>query len=81
MALREGGEAGEEITGRVEVTAVRDDKPICTIATTVSTAQGEVCLIGTATTYTVPLRAVTNRPTAKLKGGATIYGGRLNDRW
>jgi acyl dehydratase len=48
---------GEEITGRIEVTAVRDDKPICTIATTVRNAQGELCLVGTATTYTVPLRA------------------------
>ena len=47
---------GEEITGRVEVTAVRDDKPICTLATTVRNARGEVCLSGTAVTYTVPLR-------------------------
>lgn len=46
---------GEEIVGRVEVTSVRDDKPICTIATTVRNARGEVCLSGTATTYTVPL--------------------------
>lgn len=47
---------GEEIIGRVEVTSVRDDKPICTLATTVSNAQGETCLVGTAVTYTVPLR-------------------------
>jgi acyl dehydratase len=47
---------GEEITGRVEVTAVRGDKPICTLATTVCNARGEVCLSGTAVTYTVPLR-------------------------
>jgi acyl dehydratase len=46
---------GEEIVGRVEVTSVRDDKPICTIMTTVCNAKGEVCLLGTATTYTVPL--------------------------
>lgn len=46
----------EEITGRVEVTSVRDDKPICTLATSVRNAGGEVCLIGTATTYTVPLK-------------------------
>jgi len=46
---------GEEIVGRVEVTAVRGDKPICTIATTVRNAQGDLCLTGTATTYTVPL--------------------------
>ncbi len=46
----------EEITGRVEVTSVRDDKPICTLKTEVRNAAGEVCLTGTATTYTVPLR-------------------------
>ena len=48
---------GEEIVGRVEITSVRDDKPICTIATTVRNAAGDVCLTGTATTYTVPLGA------------------------
>ena len=47
---------GEEITARVEVTSVRDDKPICTLATTVRNSKGEACLTGTATTYTVPLR-------------------------
>jgi acyl dehydratase len=46
---------GERITGRVEVTTVRDDKPICTLATSVRNEQGEDCLIGTAATYTVPL--------------------------
>ena len=47
---------GEQITGRVEITGVRDDKPICTLATSVRNAQGETCLVGTAVTYTVPLR-------------------------
>src|SRR5688572_32966674 len=46
---------GDEITGRVEVTSVREDKPICTIETTVLNQKGEVCLTGKATTYTVPL--------------------------
>jgi acyl dehydratase len=46
----------EEITGRVEVTKVREDKPIVTLTTTIRNAEGEVCLSGTATTYTVPLR-------------------------
>jgi acyl dehydratase len=45
---------GEQITGRVEVTAVRDDKPICTLATSVCNGMGETCLVGTAATYTVP---------------------------
>lgn len=46
---------GETITGRVEVIEVRDDKPICKLATTVRNGSGDVCLTGTATTYTVPL--------------------------
>lgn len=48
---------GEEITGRVEVSKVREDKPIATLITTIRNAEGEVCLSGTATTYTVPLMA------------------------
>jgi acyl dehydratase len=46
---------GDVISGRVEVTAVRDDKPICTLATSVRNQHGVVCLSGTATTYTVAL--------------------------
>jgi len=46
---------GEQITGRVEVTSVRDDKPICVLATSVRNNQGDACLVGTATTYTVLL--------------------------
>jgi acyl dehydratase len=45
----------ETITGRVEILEVRDDKPICRIATTVRNAAGEDCLTGTATVYTMPL--------------------------
>ena len=46
---------GEQITGRVEVTSARDDKPICTLATSVRNERGDTCLVGTAVTYTVPL--------------------------
>jgi acyl dehydratase len=46
---------GEEIVARAEVLTVRDDKPICTLATTIVNGAGETCLSGTATTYTVPL--------------------------
>jgi acyl dehydratase len=45
----------ETITGRVEILTVRDDKPICTIRTSVRNAAGDICLDGTATTFTVPL--------------------------
>ncbi len=47
---------GEEITARVEVTSVRDDKAICTLETSVRDASGALCLTGKATTYTVPLQ-------------------------
>ena len=46
---------GEQITGRVEILTVRDDKPICTLATSVRNADDETCLVGNAVTYTVPL--------------------------
>jgi acyl dehydratase len=48
---------GESITARVEVVSVRPDKPICTLKTSVVNAAGEDCLTGTATTYTMPLKA------------------------
>jgi acyl dehydratase len=48
---------GGTITGRVEVVSVRDDKPICTLKTEVRNARGEVCLAGTAATYTTLLRS------------------------
>jgi acyl dehydratase len=47
---------GEEITGRVEIVSVREDKPICQIATTVRNGRGDICVAGTAMTYTVPLQ-------------------------
>ena len=47
---------GDEIIARVEVTSIRDDKPICTLATTVRNASGEICLAGNAVTYTALLR-------------------------
>lgn len=51
---------GERLTERAEVQAVRDDKPICTLATTIFNERGEPVLTGTAVTYTVPLRATVN---------------------
>ena len=46
---------GDTITGEVEVTAVRDDKPITTLATRVVRGDGVVALEGTAVCYTMPL--------------------------
>ena len=53
---------GETITASVKVEHVRDDKPICRLETIVRNADGETCVVGTATTYTMPLsRPVTNQ--------------------
>ncbi|UWU94276.1 MaoC family dehydratase [Bradyrhizobium sp. CB1015] len=46
---------GETITASVKVEHVRDDKPICKLETIVRNASGETCVVGTATTYTMPL--------------------------
>ena len=46
---------GETITASVKVEHVRDDKPICKLETVVRNASGENCVVGTATTYTMPL--------------------------
>ena len=46
---------GDVITGVVEVTGVREDKPITNLATRVIRDDGTVALEGTAVCYTVPL--------------------------
>ena len=51
----------EDITGRVVVTGVRADKPICKVETSVRNGAGDVCLSGTAVVYTVPLLPVPSR--------------------
>src|SRR5215471_17748866 len=53
---------GETITASVKVEHVRDDKPICRLETVIRNADEETCVIGTATTYTMPLsRRVTGQ--------------------
>jgi acyl dehydratase len=46
---------GDTITGRVEVTDVRTDKPITTLRTTVTRDDGTVALMGTAVCYTMAI--------------------------
>lgn len=46
---------GDTITGRVEVTSVRDDKPITELKTQVLVADGTVVLDGTAVCYTMAI--------------------------
>lgn len=48
---------GDTITGRVEVTDVREDKPITHLATRVTRDDGTVALEGTAVCWTFPLPA------------------------
>src|SRR5262245_23521226 len=47
---------GDKITGEVEVTKVREDKPITELNTRVTLADGTVVLEGTAVCYTMPIR-------------------------
>ncbi len=46
---------GDTITGRVEVTEARDDKPITTLNCSVTRADGTVALEGTAACWTMPM--------------------------
>ena len=46
---------GDTITGKVEVTSVREDKPITGLATTITNQDGNVVLEGTALTWTEPV--------------------------
>lgn len=48
---------GDVVTGRVEVTDVRHDKPITTLATTVTRDDGTVALDGTAVCWTMAMPA------------------------
>jgi len=53
--FRAPGRPGDAITGRVEVTSVRHDKPITELATTVTGADGTVLVDGFAVCYTMDL--------------------------
>ena len=46
---------GDQITGEVEVTSVREDKPITTLATRVVRGDGVVAIDGTAVCWTMEL--------------------------
>jgi acyl dehydratase len=46
---------GDDITAEAEVVSVRDDKPICTLRTTITNQDGTVVLDGTALVFQDPL--------------------------
>lgn len=48
----------ETLTATVVVESVRDDKPICQLKTTISDSEGDVCVEGSATTFTVALEGL-----------------------
>jgi acyl dehydratase len=48
---------GDTITAEAEVVAIRDDKPICTLRTTITNQDGTVVLDGTALVFRDPLFA------------------------
>jgi len=49
---------GEKLTARVEIESVRDDKPICKLKATITDSDGDLCVDGTATTYTMALEGL-----------------------
>jgi acyl dehydratase len=61
---------GDEITGEVEVTSVRDDQPITTLDTRVVRGDGVVVIDGTAVCWTMDLGA----PVRQRSGGSSPPG-------
>lgn len=57
-AFRAPVRPGDVITARVEVTAVRADKPVTTLATTITNQDGVVVLDGTAAVWRDPVASV-----------------------
>src|SRR3954452_18969851 len=54
---------GETITASVKVEEIRDDKLIGRLEAIVRNANGETCVVGSATTYTMPLLSRDTQPT------------------
>ena len=53
---------GDTITAHIKVLDVRTDKPICRLETAIRDSRGDVCVDGTATTYTMPLKSHDDDP-------------------
>jgi acyl dehydratase len=58
LSFKKAVGVGETITGKVEIESVREDKPICTLRVSVTDSNGDVCVDGTAVTYTTPLEGL-----------------------
>ena len=59
---------GDLLTARVEVTGVREDKPITTLATTITNQDGVVVLDGSAVVWRDPVVAAAVQPTRAASG-------------
>jgi acyl dehydratase len=55
---------GDVLTARVEVTGVREDKPVSTLATSITNQDGAVVLDGTAVVWRDPVVAAAVQPAA-----------------
>src|SRR3954452_11726402 len=55
---------GDVLTARVEVTGVREDKPVTTLATSITNQDGAVVLDGTAVVWRDPVVAAAVQPAA-----------------
>jgi acyl dehydratase len=53
---------GDVLTAEARVLEVRPDKPVCTLATTIRTAEGTVVVDGTAVVWRDPVVAAATRP-------------------
>jgi acyl dehydratase len=53
---------GDVLTAEARVLEVRPDKPVCTLATTIRTAEGTVVVEGTAVVWRDPVVAAAARP-------------------
>ena len=53
---------GDVLTARAEVTSVRDDKPVTTLATTITNQDGVTVLDGSAVVWRDPAVASSDRP-------------------
>jgi acyl dehydratase len=58
LSFKKAVGVGEKITGRVEIAELRDDKPICHLKVLITDSEGDVCVEGTAMTFTMALEGL-----------------------
>ena len=58
LSFKKAVGVGEKITCRVEITEMREDKPICQLKVAITDSVGDICVEGTAMTFTMPLEGL-----------------------